>query len=134
MVDGLHQPGTEDLLAAVLGQVQEVVAGMCHGQVLLPTGGGLDDDAQAGHAIDGNAVAARQEHWEKQREGWAVQAPEGKLHPHPHRRTPSGGAEMLNELHTGHGWPHRGGAEEQRQEARPLLGAWMRKSHSTPFL
>ena len=62
MIDGLHQSGAEDLLAAVLGQVQEIVAGMRHGQVLLPAGGGLDDDAQAGHAVDGNAVTARQKH------------------------------------------------------------------------
>lgn len=47
VIDGLHQPGTEDLLAAVLGQVQEIVAGVRHGQVLLPAGCGLDDDAKA---------------------------------------------------------------------------------------
>lgn len=73
MINGLHQPGTEDLLAAVLGQVQEVVAGVCHRQVLLPVGGGLDDNAEARHAIDGDAVAASQKHW-KQREGRLVRA------------------------------------------------------------
>lgn len=68
MVDGLHEAGTEDLLAAVLGQVQQVVAGVGHGQVLLPAGRRLDDDAQAGHAVDGDAVAARQEHCRGTRE------------------------------------------------------------------
>lgn len=78
MIDGLHQPGAEDLLAAVLGQVQEIVAGVGHGQVLLSAGSGLDDNAQAGHAVDGNAVTARQKHWENQREDWTVEA--GDLH------------------------------------------------------
>lgn len=47
VINGLHQPGAEDLLAAVLGQVQEIVAGVRHGQVLFPAGCGLDDDAKA---------------------------------------------------------------------------------------
>lgn len=88
VVDGLHEAGAEDLLAAVLGQVQQVVAGVSHGQVLLPAGRRLDDDAQAGHAVDGNAVAARQEHCERHREGRAREgpparaAPTGKFQPH----------------------------------------------------
>lgn len=54
-------------------------------------------------------------------------APEGKLHPHLHSETLPGGAEMLTKLHAGHGWPHKGHAGEQRQAARPLLGAQMSK-------
>lgn len=108
VVDGLHEAGTEDLLAAVLGQVQQVVAGVSHGQVLLPTGRRLDDDAQAGHAVDGNAVTARQEHCERHKEGWAGgtgegpptrAAPTGKVQPHL-----PGGADPLTRLHGGPGW------------------------------
>lgn len=105
VVDGLHEAGAEDLLAAVLGQVQQVVAGVGHGQVLLPAGRRLDDDAQAGHAVDGNAVAARQEHCQTHKEGWAGEgpptraAPTGEVQPHP-----PGGAETLTGLHAGPGW------------------------------
>lgn len=108
MVDGLHEAGAEDLLAAVLGQVQQVVAGVSHRQVLLPAGRRLDDDAQAGHAVDGNAVAARQEHCEGHKEGWAAGTgegppatapPTGKVQPHL-----PGAAESLAGLHGGPGW------------------------------
>lgn len=108
VVDGLHEAGAEDLLAAVLGQVQQVVAGVSHGQVLLPAGRRLDDDAQAGHAVDGNAVAARQEHCGEHREGWAGGTGEGpptraaamgKVQPHL-----PGGAETLTGLHGEPGW------------------------------
>ena len=46
----------------VAGHVQQVVAGVGHRQVVLLGRGGLDDDAQALHAVDGDAVAAGQEH------------------------------------------------------------------------
>lgn len=65
VVKGLGQPCTQDLLAAVLGEIEEVVASVGHRQVLLPAGCGLDDNLQARHAIDGNPVAACQKHWEK---------------------------------------------------------------------
>lgn len=41
---------------------------MSYGQVVLLGGGGLDDDAQALHAVDGDAVTAGQEHcrWTRQ--------------------------------------------------------------------
>lgn len=45
-----------------LGEVKKVVARVGHRQVLLSAGCGLDGDLQAGHAIDGNAITARQEH------------------------------------------------------------------------
>lgn len=54
----------QDLFALVAGHVQQVVAGVGHGQVMFTHRGGLDDDSQAFHAVDGDAVAARQEHWE----------------------------------------------------------------------
>lgn len=60
---GLRQPRAQDLFAAVLGEVEQVVARVGHRQVVFPTGCGLDDDLQAGHAIDGNPITARQEHW-----------------------------------------------------------------------
>lgn len=50
------------LFGLVAGHVQQVVAGVRHGQVVLLGRGGLDDDAQALHAVDGDPVAARQEH------------------------------------------------------------------------
>lgn len=62
VVKGLGQPCTQDLFAAVLGEVKKVVASVGHGQVLLPAGCGLDDNLQAGHAVDGDAIAACQEH------------------------------------------------------------------------
>lgn len=50
------------LFGLVAGHVQQVVAGVRHGQVVLLGRGGLDDDAQALHAVDGDPVAAGQEH------------------------------------------------------------------------
>lgn len=50
------------LFGLVAGHVQQVVAGVRHGQVVLLGRGGLDDDTQALHAVDGDPVAARQEH------------------------------------------------------------------------
>lgn len=38
---------------------------MGHRQVVLLRRGGLDDDAQALHAVDGDPVAAGQEHWRR---------------------------------------------------------------------
>lgn len=50
------------LFGLVAGHVQQVVAGVRHRQVVLLGRGGLDDDAQALHAVDGDPVAAGQEH------------------------------------------------------------------------
>lgn len=44
VVKGLGQSCTQNLFAAVLGEVEQVVASVGHRQVLLPTGRGLDDD------------------------------------------------------------------------------------------
>ena len=38
---------------------------MGHGQIVLLGRRGLDGDAKALHAMDGDAVAARQEYWER---------------------------------------------------------------------
>lgn len=62
VVKGLGQPCAQDLFAAVFGEIKKVVASVGHGQVLLAAGCGLDDNLQARHAIDGNAIAAREEH------------------------------------------------------------------------
>lgn len=61
VVKGLGQPCTQDLFAAVLGEIEEVVASVGHRQILLSTGCGLDDNLQARHAIDGNPITACQE-------------------------------------------------------------------------
>lgn len=60
VVKGLGQPRPQGLLAAVLGEVEKVVASVGHRQVLLPAGCGLDDNLQARHAVDGNPVASCQ--------------------------------------------------------------------------
>lgn len=62
VVKGLGQPCTQDLFAAVFGEIEKIVASVGHGQVLLPAGCGLDDNLQACHTIDGNPITARQEH------------------------------------------------------------------------
>lgn len=74
VVQGLRQPRAQDLLAAVLGKVEEVVARVGHRQVLLPAGCGLNDDLQARHAVDGNPIAARQEHCGEREPGYPVRA------------------------------------------------------------
>lgn len=62
VVQGLGQPRPQGLFAAVFGEIEEVIASVGHRQVLLPAGRGLDDNLQARHAIDGDPIAARQEH------------------------------------------------------------------------
>lgn len=62
LLHGLREAVAQRLFGAVAGHVQQVVAGVRHRQVVLLGRGGLDDDVQAGHAVDGNAVAACQEH------------------------------------------------------------------------
>lgn len=64
LLHSLSQSMAQDLFALVAGHVQQVVAGVGHGQVMFTHRGGLDDDSQALHAVDGDAVAACQEHWE----------------------------------------------------------------------
>lgn len=62
VVQGLGQPCTQDLFAAVSGEIKKVIASVGHRQVLLPTRCGLDDNLQARHAVDGNPITACQEH------------------------------------------------------------------------
>lgn len=58
LLHGLSEAAAQDLFGLVAGHVQQVVAGVRHRQVVLLRRGGLDDDAQALHAMDGDAVAA----------------------------------------------------------------------------
>lgn len=67
LLHGLSEAAAQDLFGLVAGHVQQVVAGVRHRQVVLLRRGGLDDDAQALHAMDGDAVAAGQEHCSWQR-------------------------------------------------------------------
>lgn len=62
LLHGLGEATAEDLFGLVAGHVQQVVAGVGHRQVVLLRRGGLDDDAQALHAVDRNPVAASEEH------------------------------------------------------------------------
>lgn len=62
LLHGLSEAAAQDLFGLVAGHVEQVVAGVGHWQVVLLRRGGLDDDAQALHAVDGDAVAAGQEH------------------------------------------------------------------------
>lgn len=61
LLHGLREAAAQDLFGLVAGHVQQVVAGVGHRQVVLLGRGGLDDDAEALHAVDGDAVAAGQE-------------------------------------------------------------------------
>lgn len=65
LLHGLREAPFQDLFGLVAGHVQQVVAGVGHGQVVLLGRRGLDDDFQALHAVNGDAVAARQEHYMK---------------------------------------------------------------------
>lgn len=62
LLHSLSEAAAQDLFGLVAGHVQEVVAGVGHGQVVLLGRGGLDDDAQALHAVDGDTIAAGEEH------------------------------------------------------------------------
>lgn len=62
LLHGLSEAAAQDLFGLVAGHVQQVVACVGHGQVVLLCCGRLDDDAQALHAVDGNAVTTGQEH------------------------------------------------------------------------
>lgn len=46
VVDGLGQSRAQSCFAAILGEVKKVVARVSHGQIVLPAGSRLDDDAQ----------------------------------------------------------------------------------------
>lgn len=61
LLHGLGEAAADDLFGLIAGHVQQVVAGVGHRQVVLRRRGGLDDDAQALHAVDGDPVAAREE-------------------------------------------------------------------------
>lgn len=61
LLHGLGEATAEDLFGPIAGHVQQVVAGVGHWQVVLLRHGGLDDDAQALHAVDRNPVAASEE-------------------------------------------------------------------------
>lgn len=62
LLHGLGEAASEDVFGLVAGHVQQVVAGVGHRQVVFRRRGGLDDDAQALHAVDRNPVAAGEEH------------------------------------------------------------------------
>lgn len=66
LLHGLSETAAQDFFGLVAGHVQKVVAGVGHRQVVLLGCGGLDDDAQALHAVDGDAIAARQEYWRQE--------------------------------------------------------------------
>lgn len=63
MLDGLQQLAAQHGGAGVLGQIQQVEAGMGYRQVLLTSTRGLDDQLQALHAQDGDAVTSCKEHY-----------------------------------------------------------------------
>lgn len=62
LLHSLSETAAQDLFGLVAGHVEQVVAGVSHRQVVLLRCGGLDDDAQAFHAVDGDTVAPGQEH------------------------------------------------------------------------
>lgn len=62
LLHGPREAAEQCLFGLVAGHVEQVVAGVGHRQVVLLSRGGLDDDAQALHAVDGDPVAAGQEH------------------------------------------------------------------------
>lgn len=62
LLDGACEPRAQRLFAPVARQVQQVVAGVSDGQEVLLRRRGLDDDAKAGHAVNGDPVAACEEH------------------------------------------------------------------------
>lgn len=64
LLHSASQAAAQDVFGLVAGHVQQVVAGVGHRQVVLLSRGGLDDDTHALHAVDGDAVAAGQEHCE----------------------------------------------------------------------
>lgn len=61
LLHGLGEATAEDFFGLIAGHVQQVVAGVGHRQVAFLCRGGLDDDAQALHAVDRNPVAAGEE-------------------------------------------------------------------------
>lgn len=61
LLHGLGEATADDLFGLIAGHVQQVVAGVGHRQVVLRRRGGLDDDAQALHAVDRDPVAAGEE-------------------------------------------------------------------------
>lgn len=67
LLDGTSEPRVQGLLGPVARQVQQVVAGVSYGKEVLLCWCGLDDDAQAGHAVDGDPVTACEEHWAENR-------------------------------------------------------------------
>ena len=64
-MDGLHELLLQQLFTAVLGQVQQVKAGVRNRQVLIPSSRRLNDQSEALHSQDGNAVTSGQEHYTK---------------------------------------------------------------------
>lgn len=62
LLHSLSEATAQDLFGLVAGHVEKVVAGVGDRQVVLLCGGGLDDNTKALHAVDGDAVAAGQEH------------------------------------------------------------------------
>lgn len=62
LLHSLSEAAAQDLFGLVAGHVEQVVAGVGNRQVVFLRCGGLDDDTQALHAVDGDPVAASQEH------------------------------------------------------------------------
>lgn len=58
LLHGLGEAAAEDLFGPVAGHVEQVVAGVGHRQVVFLRHCGLDNDAEALHAVDGDPVAA----------------------------------------------------------------------------
>lgn len=68
LLHGLGEAAADGLFGLVAGHVQQVVAGVGHRQVVLRRRGGLDDDAQALHAVDRDPVAAGEENCRRNNE------------------------------------------------------------------
>lgn len=62
LLHSLSEAAAQDLFGLVAGHVEQVVAGVGHRQIVLLRCGGLNDNTHALHAVDGDPVAARQEH------------------------------------------------------------------------
>ena len=62
VIDGLKELVAEALHAGVLGQVQQVKAGVCDGQVKLSSTSRLDHQLQALHPQNGYAVTSREKY------------------------------------------------------------------------
>ena len=62
VIDSLKELVAEGLYAGILGQVQQVKAGVCDWQVMLSSTGRLDHQLQALHPQNGYAVTSREKY------------------------------------------------------------------------